>query len=81
MSYRSNSLGAFMGTPVRQYYPPYALANLSAGVEYNSWRLEAFATNVANRRALVLGPLDSLLPTLVQYARPRVIGLSLSKAF
>jgi len=89
-SYVGDQVGGFQDAttvgiaPPRQHYPSYARTDLRAGLKYDSWRVNLFANNVTNRRAVIpLGGLDaSPLPqnyfTVIQ---PRLIGININKTF
>jgi iron complex outermembrane recepter protein len=65
----------------RQIYPSYTKTDLRAGVRYGSWTVNAFANNVADRRAILGGGEENLNPYAFYYLQPRLIGLSVKKTF
>lgn len=75
--------GAIAGVPLpRQIFPAYAQVDLRAGVTYDSWSVNAFVNNLADKRALAGGGFDNtLVPTAVNYIQPRTVGLSFTKTF
>jgi iron complex outermembrane receptor protein len=74
------------GAPVAQITPGMNIVNLSASVTHQSWRLGAYATNVANKRVdvtphgLGVGSLDNL-PAQYGVNQPREISLRLRYSF
>jgi outer membrane receptor protein involved in Fe transport len=59
--------------------PSYTKVDLQAGLELESWRLNLFVNNVADKRGILSG--DLLSDTAFIYITPRTIGLSLAKTF
>src|SRR6185312_14072458 len=85
LSYIGNNFGIFTGgsqTPApRQQYPAYAKTDLSAGINYNSWRINCYANNVTDRRGLVGGGIGFFPSNAFVYIQPRTIGFSVSRTF
>lgn len=65
----------------RQYYPPYAKADLHAGLQYDSWTLNAYVNNVADKRGVLGGGVGSFPSYAFDYIQPRTVGLSLTRKF
>lgn len=81
VNYAGDRLGFFTGTPDRTRFGGYAKLDLHLGVKVGSWTANAFANNVADRRAPIAGGQGYFPPNAFQYIAPRTIGLSVSKAF
>jgi iron complex outermembrane recepter protein len=80
LSYVGDRLGYFVGPPpeVRGNYPGYARTDLHAGLKRESWTVNLFVNNVADKRGILTkgpGPLDFIV------IQPRTAGLSVSKEF
>jgi len=73
--------GAFqLGPTPRSTFPSYVQWNLRAGVKFDNWTLDAFVNNVADKRSVIAGG-GELGDNLVNYTRPREIGLSLVRSW
>jgi outer membrane receptor protein involved in Fe transport len=59
--------------------PSYVLANIRAGVRWESWTVTAFLNNVADERGEISG--GTVPQTTVVYIQPRTVGLLLVKQF
>jgi iron complex outermembrane receptor protein len=86
LSYVGDRQGEFQalqppGSPQRQIYPAYAKTDLHAGMTYESWRINFYANNVADKRGLIGGGIGNFPPFAYQIIQPRTIGLSLSRHF
>jgi iron complex outermembrane recepter protein len=81
VSYVGDREGMFQGTPERQPYPGYAQTDLRAGVRFDTWTVNAFVNNATDKRVVLIGGLDYLLPGTFAYIQPRTAGVSLSKSF
>jgi iron complex outermembrane recepter protein len=88
LSYVGNQEGTFQPysgapqpPPPRQYYPPYAKTDLRSGLKYDSWTLNLYVNNLADKRGLLLGGLDATPPYGFQYITPRTLGVSVAKNF
>jgi len=82
LSYVGDRVGPFEGSSVsnapRQVLPGYATVNFHGGVRMNTWSLNAYVNNAADRRGvLATGP----FPYQYNFVRPRTIGISLSRRF
>jgi len=71
---------------IRTRYPSYVTLDLRAGVEQGPWSLDAFMSNVGDKRGIIGGSVRGLQATAVApyqviYVRPRTIGLSLARTF
>jgi hypothetical protein len=80
-SYVGDRLGEFTGTPQRQDLPAYTKTDLHAGVKYDSWTVNAFVNNVADRRGVLNGGLGQFPPFGFVEIQPRTVGLSASRSF
>jgi iron complex outermembrane receptor protein len=79
---REGNFASIYSTPaVRQVYPGYAKADLRAGIKYDSWMVNLFANNIADKRAPLYGGLGSFNPSAFEYLQPRTVGVSLAKKF
>ena len=86
LSYVGDRLGEFQalqpaGSPQRQIYPAYAKTDLTGGVRYDTWRINLYANNVADKRGLIGGGIGNFPAFAYQIIQPRTIGVSLSKSF
>jgi outer membrane receptor protein involved in Fe transport len=81
VSYIGNSVGVFTQTAARQPFGGYAKTDLSAGVQYDSWAVDLYANNLADRRGAVGGGTGTTPPFAFSYIQPRTIGLTVSKTF
>lgn len=81
-SYVGGRQGVFVGNAgPRQDFPSYVQVDLNGGVRGNSWTVDLFVNNVADKRAALSGGLGSVNPYSFNYVRPRTIGVTLSKTF
>jgi iron complex outermembrane receptor protein len=69
------------GSPQRQVFPAYAKTDLRAGLVYDTWKLNLFATNVTNRRGVIGGGIGTVPPWGFMYIQPRLVGFSIDKTF
>ena len=82
VSYVGDRKGEFVsvfspGQP-RIVLPSYVEADLHVGVRYESWALNAFLNNLADRRGILnISPYTAA----INYIQPRTVGASLSKSF
>jgi outer membrane receptor protein involved in Fe transport len=82
VSYVGDREDAFSAaSPQRQDLPGYAKLDLRAGTKYDSWTVNVFVNNVADKRGLISGGIGNQLPYAFFYIQPRTVGLSVSKAF
>ena len=81
LSYMGDREGVFVGPPQRQIFPAFAQTDVRAGVRYDSWTVNFFVNNVADKRAIVRGGIGAVNPTAYGYIQPRTAGLSVSKTF
>jgi iron complex outermembrane receptor protein len=70
-----------LGTPQRQYLPPYAKTDVRAGTKYYSWTVNFYINNVADRRGVISGGFGNVVPYSFYDIQPRTVGLSVSKTF
>ena len=80
-SYVGERLYNFQPTPQRQSYPGYAKTDLHVGTRYDSWTVNAFLNNVADKRGLLGGGIGYVDPQRFVVIQPRTVGLAVSKAF
>jgi outer membrane receptor protein involved in Fe transport len=80
-SYVGDRVGEFTGTTQRQDLPAYTKIDLRAGTKYDSWTVNVFVNNVADKRGVLNGGLGQFPPFGFVYIQPRTIGVSASKAF
>jgi len=81
LSYVGDRLGLFQSTPVRQDYPGYAKTDIRGGVQSDTWKVNLFVNNVADRRGELAGGLGLFPPWGFTYITPRTVGISLEKTF
>lgn len=62
-------------------FPSYTKMDLHAGATYGDWTARLYANNVTNKRAIINGGPNTLIPDSYYFITPRVIGLLLSKKF
>jgi len=81
LTYVGNREGAFQaqGTP-RSVLPGYAKIDLQTGLNYDSWTVNLYANNIANKRGLLNGG-DNFPGFAYVYIQPRTIGVSLRRTF
>lgn len=82
-SFVGNRKGSFQPGPTRETFPHYTQINLHARLDYDSWGLSAFVTNLTDQRGVLRGGLDANFghPSFFTYIQPRTVGLSISKTF
>lgn len=71
----------FSASPQRQIFPAYARMDLRGGAKYESWAVNLFVNNLADKRGLLTGGLGTTVPAAFTYIQPRTVGLSVSKTF
>ncbi len=83
VSYVDDRLGPFTGTPARASLPSYTQLDLSAGLRYESWTVNLFANNVADKRGVLVtgNPPAAPSPSGIVFIQPRTVGLSVAKTF
>ena len=82
-SYTGDRVGVF-GTqqaPARQTYPAYTKIDLRTGAKFDSWTVNVFVDNVANKRGVLMGGLGYVPTFGFLYIQPRTLGASVSKSF
>lgn len=80
-SYVGDRLGEFTGTSQRQNLPAYTKIDLRAGAKYDSWTINAYVNNLADRRGVLNGGLGQFPPFGFVEIQPRTVGLSASRSF
>lgn len=84
VSYFSDFMGDFGNTRVRQHYSGYARTDLHARFRFSdTWSMNLYANNVADRRAVLFGGSDFTLgaPNSYILIQPRTVGVSLTADF
>ncbi len=81
VSYVGDRVGIFTVAPQRQDLPGFARADLRAGIKHESWTGNLYVTNITDKRGLLTGGLGTFNPNAFTYIQPRVIGVSVDKAF
>jgi outer membrane receptor protein involved in Fe transport len=82
LSYVGDRKGVFRNVPQRQTFPAYAQTDLNGGIRQDSWSVNAYCTNVTDRRGVLTGGLGtSPNPLAFNYIQPRTVGLSVTKTF
>jgi outer membrane receptor protein involved in Fe transport len=61
--------------------PAYTLLNANAGFALGAWDVNAYISNLNNKKALVSGQEAGIMGPRLIYARPRTIGVNLSYEF
>jgi outer membrane receptor protein involved in Fe transport len=82
LSYVGDRLSSFVtpGTE-RPVYPAYAKVDLNVGVDHDSWRVNLYVNNVADKRGVLGGGATTTPAFAYYYIQPRTVGLSLIKSF
>jgi outer membrane receptor protein involved in Fe transport len=62
-------------------FPAYTRIDLHGGVKYGDWTARLYANNVTNKRAIINGGPNTLIPDSFYYITPRVIGVGISRTF
>ncbi len=73
--------GDFVGDPQRSDLPAYTKTDLRVGGKYESWIVNVYVNNVADRRGVLNGGLGYYPPFASIYIQPRTFGLNLSRTF
>lgn len=81
LAYVGNRIGTFVATPDQQYYPAFVKTDLRTGIKYESWTVNLYANNVADKRGLVGGGAGTYPPFAFVVIQPRTVGLSLTRTF
>ena len=81
VSYVGDRVGVFTSAPQRQLYGGYAKIDARAGVKYDSWTVQAYVNNVADRRGALDGGLGYYNQSAFILIQPRTVGLSVAKTF
>jgi hypothetical protein len=84
VSYVGDRVGEFAAVappPGRQDLPAYARTDVRAGARYDSWTINFYVNNVADKRGLLSGGLNTSPSFAFIYIQPRTAGLSLTKTF
>jgi len=88
LTYTGLRQGEFVGPPpsIRAHFPGYATINANGGARTDSWLINVYVNNLADRRAVVggnnfvyaTGVTSGWYGTVIQ---PRTVGLSVSRSF
>jgi iron complex outermembrane receptor protein len=81
LRYVDDRKSVFVSAPQRQDFPSFVQTDLRVGVKYESWSVNVFVNNVADKRGILSGGVGSFMPNAFVYIQPRTIGASLSKSF
>jgi len=85
VSYVPNRLGQFASVylfpPERQDLPAYTKVDLRAGIDYDTWTVNLYVNNVADKRGVLDSGLDLIPSNAFIYIQPRTVGLTVSKTF
>jgi len=81
VSYVGDRIGPFQSAPQRQVYPAYTKTDFKAGVNIDTWTINAYVNNVFNTRALLNGGIGYTPNWARDYISPRTIGVSAVKTF
>ena len=79
--YVGDRQGVFTPTSTRQDLPGYAQADLRTGVRLETWTVNVFVNNVADRRGVLDGGLGSFPAYAFTFIQPRTVGFSVGKQF
>jgi iron complex outermembrane receptor protein len=71
----------FTASTQRQSYPGYARTDLHTGLKYDTWVVNFFVNNLADRRGLLAGGLGQIPPFAFNYIQPRTAGLNVTRNF
>jgi len=81
---RHGSFAPFEGAP-RIVLPSYTTMDLRAGARWNGWTLTAFGNNLGDKRGILSAYSQLAGGTngvyVLNYIRPRMIGVSVAKDF
>lgn len=88
VTYVGDRYGNFQNSSslVRLRYPGYTTLDVRAGIRHGLWTLDAFATNLTDKRgvsggATLASTATKTAPYYVTYIRPRTWGISLARDF
>jgi iron complex outermembrane recepter protein len=83
VSYVGSRSGNFQqsATPPPVTYPDYAKVDLRAGAKRDSWTVNVYANNVADKRGVLSGGPSFYPPYAYTYIQPRTVGLNVLKTF
>ena len=84
VSYVGDREGAFAAAGAlnpRQNLPAYARTDLRAGLKWDAWTMNLFANNVADKRGLLNGGLNTYNPNAFVFIQPRTVGISVARSF
>jgi iron complex outermembrane recepter protein len=77
---QDNFAFAYIGAPPRYTLPAYAETNVHAGVLIDTWRVNLYVNNLADKRGVLTypPPFATSLP-IVNYIEPRTVGVTVVK--
>lgn len=80
-SYVDDRSGTFTSNAqtARSVFPNYVQVDLRAGARLDSWVLNVFLNNIADRRGVLTN--DPNIPSAVYYIQPRTVGVSVARNF
>ena len=79
VSYVGVRTGNFVQTPERQTLAGYTKIDLRAGAKFNSWSVDVYVNNAADRRGVTGGGLGTSVPIAFALIQPRTVGVSAVK--
>jgi iron complex outermembrane recepter protein len=79
--YAGDRQGVFMATSARQDLPGYAQFDLRGGLRLDTWTVNVFVNNVADRRGVLDGGLGTFPVYAFTYIQPRTMGVTAGKVF
>jgi outer membrane receptor protein involved in Fe transport len=59
----------------RQFLPAYTQVDLHAGIQHGAWSLDAFTTNITDKRGLLGGGVGTTNSDSFEFIQPRTMGL------
>jgi iron complex outermembrane recepter protein len=82
LTYMGKRLGNFQTAGIdRQIFPAYAKMDLRTGVRYQSWLVNLYVNNIADRRGSLGGGVDGYPTNAIIYIQPRTAGISVARKF
>jgi iron complex outermembrane recepter protein len=78
---QGNFPGFFASSTRRETFPAYWQTDIRGGLMRDSWTLNVFLNNVADRRGVLSGGAEKLNPFYYDFIRPRTFGINLTKTF
>jgi len=78
VTYRSGWVGIFQSDPIRQTYPGYTQVDLRTGLKSGDWTVNLFVNNVTDKRAALVGGIDTFPPWAFWGIQPRTVGANVT---